>query len=224
MNFDQLLNEHKLFCEVSEEGRDHLHTIARRRSVGPGETVFRKGDPGDAMYGVLSGTIAIQIASGEGETRVVNHLTEGEVFGEIALIDGQNRTADAVGINKTELVIIRRPDFWQVVDRYPKILLPLMEFLCARLRWLNAQVEESAFLSSEQKLAKKLLHLSTTQASNQKGMRMREIAASQSDLSQLVGVGRESINRILQGWKKREVVELRRGKIIVRDWQYLESC
>ena len=121
------------------------------------------------------------------------------------------------------VMVIRRPDFWRLVDRHPKILVPLLNFLCARLRWLNTQTEESAFLNSEQRLARKLRHLSEAQADKQQGLRMREIGVSQSELSDLVGISRESINKILQGWKKDELVELGRGRILVKDWQGLEA-
>lgn len=223
MQINELLETHPLFLTLSEEDRRQVSEIARRRTFGAGETVFQKGGPGDAMYGVLTGTVSIRIASDDGEIRVVNHITDGEIFGEIALIDGLDRTADAVSERESSLLVIRRPDFWRLVDRQPKILIPLLNFLCARLRWLNTQTEESAFLNPEQRLARKLAHLSEAHGAKRNGLRKKEIGISQSELSELVGVSRESINRILQNWKKKELVELGRGKIRIKDWAAFEA-
>ena len=222
MDIAELLAQHVLFADLSDEERKDIALIARNRSIARGGTVFQKGDDGDAMFGVLTGTIAIQIASSDGEHRTVNHLTQGELFGEIAIIDGQPRTADAVASRDTSLMVIHRPDFWRLVDKHPKILVPLLHFLCARLRWLNAQTEESAFLNSEQRLARKLRHLSEAQAAKMHGVRMREVAVSQTELSELVGISRESVNKILQGWKKDGLVEIGRGRVEIKDWSGLE--
>ncbi len=222
MDIAELLAQHVLFADLSDDERRDVTQIARHRSVARGSTVFQKGDQGDAMFGVLSGTIAIQIASADGEHRTVNHLTQGELFGEIAIIDGEPRTADAIASRDTALMVIHRADFWRLVDKHPKVLIPLLNFLCARLRWLNVQTEESAFLNSEQRLARKLRHLSEAQAAKQHGIRMREVIVSQTELSELVGISRESVNKILQGWKKDGLVDLGRGRIEIKDWAGLE--
>lgn len=222
MDIGDLLAQHVLFTDLSEDERSEIAQIARQKSVAQGNTVFQKGDGGDAMFGVLSGTIAIQITSQDGEHRTVNHLTQGELFGEIAIIDGQDRTADAVASRDSVLMVIHRPDFWRLVDKHPKILVPLLHFLCARLRWLNVQTEESAFLNSEQRLARKLRHLSEAQAAKQHGIRMREVQVSQAELSDLVGISRESVNKILQSWKKEGLVDLGRGRVEIKDWAALE--
>ena len=90
-----LLRDHPLFRELPPATLDHITTYVRRRSVPKGTVIFRKGDPGVGLIGVLSGAVKISVASADGRDVVLNIIREGEVFGEIALLDGRARTADA---------------------------------------------------------------------------------------------------------------------------------
>src|SRR5262249_25655535 len=90
-----LLRRHPLFGAVGPELLDRLSSYAIMRSVHRGHTIFVKGDPGNSLYALCAGTVKISVPSTEGKDAVFNLIGANEIFGEIALIDGQPRTADA---------------------------------------------------------------------------------------------------------------------------------
>src|SRR5262249_59345553 len=101
---------------------------------GAGENpISAKGEPGTGLRGVLAGRVKVSVASAEGKDIVLNLFHEGEVFGEIALLDGRPRTADAVAMSDCELVVIERRDFVPFLSSHPDVMLKFIEILCSRL-------------------------------------------------------------------------------------------
>jgi CRP/FNR family cyclic AMP-dependent transcriptional regulator len=138
---------------------EHLGTYVTRRSVRRGATIFAKGDPGTALMAVLWGSVKISASSSSGHEAVLNIINPGQVFGEIALLDGQPRTADAVAMADCELMVIDRRDFIPFLRREPDVAIKLIETLCARIRRTSAHVEDVMYLSLRERLAKTLLEL-----------------------------------------------------------------
>src|SRR5262245_17386251 len=101
-----MLREHSLFGALGPEVIERLGSYMTTRTVRRGATIFAKGDPGTGLMGVLSGTVKISVLSADGREAVLNLIRQGEVFGEIALLDGRPRTADAIAMTDCELVVI----------------------------------------------------------------------------------------------------------------------
>jgi CRP/FNR family transcriptional regulator, cyclic AMP receptor protein len=101
-----LLRNHSLFRDLPPAVIEHLGSYMKTRKVARGTTIFAKGDPGTGLMGVLAGTVKVSVASADGKDIVLNLFHEGEVFGEIALLDGRPRTADATAMSDCELVVI----------------------------------------------------------------------------------------------------------------------
>jgi CRP-like cAMP-binding protein len=178
-----------------------------------GETLFLKGDPGDALYGVRRGQIVITTTTETGRQFTLNILGPGDVFGEIALLDGHPRSADAVASGHVELFVIRRSDFQDLLMRQPEITTNIIELLCERLRFSSERLEEASLLSLKSRLARRLLKLAEDFG--------EDIDITQEDLSVLIGAGREAVNRQLQKWRKSGVVELGRARVTIVDTQCL---
>lgn len=204
-----LLRRHPIFRELKPEVCDRLSAYAKIKDVPHGATIFTKGDAGTCLFAVCSGTVQVTVGSAAGKSAVFNHLRDGEIFGEIALLDGQPRTADAVAFTDCKLMIIERRDFIPLLRSDPDLTIRLMEILCSRLRRTSEQVEDLMFLDLKTRLAKTLLRLSDAATGNE------GIAISQSDLSQIVGMSREMINKQLQVWVKAGSIRLQRRHIIV---------
>lgn len=176
------------------------------------ELLFSKGDPGEALFGILSGAVRISITSADGKEVVLNIAGPGEVFGEIALLDGQARSADATATMPTELVMIRRSEFQEYLRAEPQLSVHMLTLLCQRLRSSNEQIEDVAFLSLPARLAKKLLNLTSGI-----GNPAAEINLPQHKIAQMVGGTRESVNKHLQRWRREGWIDLRRSTIVVLD-------
>src|SRR3954470_5879451 len=154
-----LLRNHPLFQDLPGPVIEHLGSYMKTRKVARGATIFAKGDPGTGLMGVLTGSVKVSVASAEGKDIVLNIFREGEIFGEIALLDGRPRTADAIAMSDCELIVIERRDFIPLIRTRPDVALRLIEVLCARIRHTSEQVEDVLFLDAPARLAKTLLWL-----------------------------------------------------------------
>jgi CRP/FNR family transcriptional regulator, cyclic AMP receptor protein len=207
-----LLRAHPMFGALELAQIKRLAAYATTRKVPRGTTLFAKGDPGASLFAIRSGSVKISAPSLDGREAVFNLLHEGEVFGEIALLDGRPRTADAIAMSDCEFMVIDRRDFLAFAHGDPKVSLKLIELLCARLRFASEHLEELVFLSLPARLARTLLRLAESNGQTAAG---RKLAITQREISQIVGMTRESINKQLRTWEKRKMVKLERGGILV---------
>jgi CRP-like cAMP-binding protein len=214
------LREHALFSGLEPQVIARLSACATIRKVLAGTTIFAKDDPGAGLFAVSAGIVKITVPSADGREAVLNLVSEGEIFGEIALLDGRPRTAGAVAMTDCELIVIDRRDFLALVQEDPRIALGIITLLCARLRWSAQQFEEIVFLTLPGRLAKILLRLSQRA---QAGPGARKLAITQRELSQLTGTSRESINKQLRAWAKLKWVRLERGGIVVQSPDAIEA-
>jgi CRP-like cAMP-binding protein len=161
---------------------------------------------------VLAGTVKVSVASADGKDIVLNLFHEGEVFGEIALLDGRPRTADATAMSECELVVIERRDFVPFLSDHPDVMLKFIEILCSRLRRTSEQVQDITFLNLPTRLAKTLLQLTAVEDGS---ATRRKAAVTQREISQMIGISRESTNKQLRAWAKRGWIRLERGGVNV---------
>ena len=148
-----------LFRDLPPPVIEHVGSYMKTRKVARGTTIFAKGDPGTGLMGVLAGTVKVSVASADGKDIVLNLFHEGQVFGEIALLDGRPRTADAIAMSDCEFVVIERRDFVPFLSSHPDVMLKFIEILCSRLRRTSEQVHDITFLNLPTRLAKTLLQL-----------------------------------------------------------------
>ena len=213
--FAALLGMNPLFAGLGEEGIKSIAGLCTRRQLQASEVLFQKGDKGDALYGVRRGRIRIETGTAGGGRLTLNVLGPGDLFGEIALFDGQPRTADAIAAEPSELFMVRRSDFLGYLEREPRVTVRLLEMLCQRIRWVSDRMEEAVLLPLHARLARRLCALAEDFGS--------EVHISQEELGIFVGAARESVNRQLQEWRRAGIIELRRGRISLLDADRLNA-
>jgi CRP-like cAMP-binding protein len=209
-----VLRKHPIFCDLAPEALDQLCRYARYSTLKRGATIFTKGDSGNSLFAVISGTVKISISSPEGRNAILNLIGPGELFGEIAVLDGQARTADATANTNCEIFIIDRREFLPFVRNQPTLSIRFIELLCARLRWTSEQVEQVILQNLPGRLASALIGLTEKRKSDPKDAM---IAITQQEISEMVGMTRESINKQLRVWAGRNLVRLEHGAIVVLD-------
>jgi CRP-like cAMP-binding protein len=210
-----MLQGSPLFRGLPPATLDRIAALATQRGYRRGEIVFSAGDPGDALYGVVTGRIRISAGTAEGREIFLNVMEPGDTFGEIALLDGGTRTATATATEPAELVSIRREPLFELLEREPKAALELLRLCGERLRWTSGLLEDAALLDAPARLAKRLLSLGEQHGEDGAGGRLVRI--SQEDLSNFLGVSRQAVNERLQDWKAKGWVALGRGTVTVRD-------
>jgi len=216
-----ILAANRVFSVLSGETLDRVAMLANRRDAPRGTVLFTQDDPGDALYGIISGRVRISSLSPEGRQLHLLDLGSGEMFGEIALLDGGPRTASATVTERAALFRIDRRSFGNLLEQEPHLAVRLLEALCERLRWTSELAEDLSLLSVEGKIAKRL-HLLLGQFGTE-SERGRELAIAQADLAAFLGLSRQAVNMQLQEWRKEGWLELSRNRIIIRAVDRLED-
>jgi len=140
------LTNHFVFDTLSDGDIGLLLDNTHSKKYVADEVIFFKGDPTTGMMAVVSGCVQIRIVSEDGKQLVLNTMREGEMLGEIGVLDGGDRTADAVAVEPTELLTIDRRAFLDLINRIPDFSMTLMEILCSRIRGTSEQAEDLALL------------------------------------------------------------------------------
>ena len=164
----------------------------------------------------------ISVPSPDGKEIVLAIIQPMEVFGEITLLDGKERTADAKAIGPCTLAVLERRDVLAFLDDKPKVWRKLVEMLCARLRNTDQHIAEIALLELPTRLAKTLLRLASAEGGETKG-RMLQLQLSQRELGNICGASRESINKCLGGWQRGGIIQIEEGVIVVTNRTALEE-
>ena len=205
-----VLRKHPYFCDLDPEAFDQLCRYAKHATLKRGATIFSKGDPGTSLIAVISGTVKISVSSVDGRNAILNLVGAGEIFGEISLLDGLARSADATANTNCEIFVIDRREFIPFVRSQPALAMKFIELLCKRLRRTSDQVEEVILQNLPGRLASALLRLTEKHKPG-----VRTIAITQQEISEMVGMSRESINKQLRAWAARSWVRLEHGAIVV---------
>jgi len=217
----ELLSKHFLMSTLPQRALDDLVKFTTIARVEPHRVIFSKGDPGDCLYGILAGRVRIFSASPEGDEIVLNILESGELFGEIALLDGSTRTASAAAMEQADLMRIHRDHFLPYVRANPDLLLRMLTLLCNRVRWSSSMIEDTAFLPLPARLAKRLLVLG--EHYRRPGTQVITVPLSQHELGSMVGVSRETANKQLAIWRAAGIVDTARGTTIIRNSEALRE-
>jgi len=212
----RLLGDCFLFQGLGAEERAELVTKAHIRRFAAGESIFHMGSPGSSMMAVLSGEVRISISSPEGTELLLAILQPGEVFGEIALLDGKERSADAKAHSACTLAILERREVLAFFERHPHAWPRIVEVLCDRFRENTQHVAEVALMHLPGRLAKALLRMDADR-------RTRSGALSQRELGNMVGAARETVNKCLNEWQRRGIIRIEDNAVAILDRAALEQ-
>ncbi len=218
-----LFRLHSFFGALTDDETRELLKRALTKRIAAGEVVFRKDDPGDGLYGVLAGSILIVVESLEGKELILNMHGPGEFFGEIALLDGDGRSAAAVAREASQLFFLGRTEFLAFLNQRPEAMIRIIALLCTRLRRATNLVEDSTFLNVSSRLAKQLTALIDGNGPRDATNSAATLRISQNELAGMLGVSREFVSKQLAIWRKAGIVELGRRRLTVRDERALEQ-
>ena len=166
---------------------------------------------------VLRGSIKISSLSSDGKEVVFRIINAGEIFGEMAALDGEERSADAAAMTDCELLVLNRRDFLRMLENRADLCMILLRVLCRRLRQTSEQVEDVMFRHLESRVTKALLQLA--ESVGLRGLRSKsvELHVSQRELGSMARGSRESVNKILQNWHRQKLIDLGKESILIHD-------
>jgi len=215
----RLIGNCVLFQGLSDTERSAISSRARIRTLDAGQSIFTIGSPGDQLMAVLSGAVRISVPSNDGKELLLAIIQPGEVFGELAVLDGKERSADALAETACTLAILDRRDILSFFERNPAAWLKIIEVLCHRLRRTDQVLAEVALMQLPTRLAKMMLRITNTSSIEQ----MEKIRFSQRELASMVGGTRESVNKCLRKWQTGGVVQMSDNWIAITNRAALEK-
>lgn len=201
-----------------------LHAIAGRlrdRRFRRNEVIFHQGDAGDSLHIIVSGSVKIVLPSTEGDEAIIATLRPADFFGELALLDGQPRSATATAIEPTQTLTLSRGTFLELLNGHPDLRDALLSALVAELRRLTNHVEELHFLDLAGRLARHLVRLAAQSGGGPTGSMTLDWPYTQSDLAAMIGGTRQSVNKLLGELIDEDLVRIERDTLVLTDLEAL---
>ena len=205
----------KLFAGLAAEDLVALAASLQRRRYGKGQFIFQQGDPGLCLYLVESGKVKIASFSSEGKGLVLNLFGAGDFFGELALLDGEPRSADAVAQEHCQLLLLQRDDFMHFLEARPHVAIKLLTTVSRRLRHTTQQAEDIIFFDLPARLARVLLELAEAERTSAEEEWVITSRPTQAELAEMVGATRESVNKWLGVYEEQGLIRRERNQLVI---------
>jgi CRP-like cAMP-binding protein len=215
--------EWPLLAPLSDSERTHVLKSASTRTFRRGETIVREGDVADSLHLIQDGRIAICVALSSGERVMLNVLSTGGYFGELSLVrwnGRRRRTATAIALEAATTLSLTHETFESLCSDFPAVEQLLVASLATRIEELSSRLLEAMYVGLERRVYRCLIRMLEIYGS---GMRSEVIPLTQDQLADLVGGSRPSINQVLRRLADQGVIEIGRGRLVVREPAVLHS-
>ncbi len=218
----ELISRVPLFAELSDMELEQIGSVAIPRSYPKGVRVFHEGDHSDACYIVRSGDLRVTREHSDGRAIALATLGAGDIFGELAMLDGGTRSASVETLSDAELLALPASDVRRVIAAHGDIAAKLIVAITRRLRETNERVARQSFQTVPSRVAGVLSQLIAEEAIpvERSGITVR---MTQADLAQLAGTSRESVSRFLATLERAGVVSVGRGRVTVLEPRRLRA-
>jgi CRP/FNR family transcriptional regulator, cyclic AMP receptor protein len=224
MSYAALLAKVPLFGSLSNEELEGLASLLTQRQYADQEIIFHAGDVGNGLYIIRKGGVAIRLTSSGGKEVILSMLGRGDVFGELAVIDGEPRSADAIARDETQLLLLPREAFLKFVSERRETMMQLLITLSRQVRRITGLVHDAAFLDVRGRLAQRLLELAGSLGQPGPDGAIYVPRPTQQDLANMIGgVSRESINKWLRTYEQQGILRQERGQLALLDLDRLRQ-
>lgn len=204
-----------LFASLKPTERQDLASITKIHKYHKGDNIFHQADPGSTLYIIASGQVKVTVSSPEGEEVILAILTDGDFFGELSLLDQQPRSANVVTMVDTETIVLHRHEFVNFLDTHREVAIKMLAELSRRLREANIALEDAVFLDLPTRLAKRLLELGQKHGViTDRGVEI-DLRLTQQDIADLVGASRVAVNKQLNMFKIKGLIDVDKQHLII---------
>ncbi|MDP3443275.1 MAG: Crp/Fnr family transcriptional regulator [Ignavibacteria bacterium] len=208
-----------IFSDLPEETLQKIEQIGSRKNYQKNEVVLMEEDAGTALFVIVSGKVKVSRASNDGREVILTILADSDFFGEMAILDGLTRSATCTAIDDSELFLIQRNDFLNLLREYPEISIALLQELTSRLRVADMKIKALSLKDAEGKVATVVLQLADDIGKIKQGKVELEKLPLQQDLANMAGTSRETISRTLHAFAKKGLIELEGSKLRILDYE-----
>ncbi|HOJ18019.1 MAG: Crp/Fnr family transcriptional regulator [Ignavibacteriales bacterium] len=207
-----------IFSELTTETLEKISCLVQRRTYTKDQVILMEHESGSAFFIIISGKVKVFRESEEGKEVILTILSETDFFGEMAIIDGLNRSANVSAIEDSELFVIERKDFLDLLYTHPEVSIALLQEMTKRLRAADMKIKSLSLKDAEGKVATVILQLADDIGKIKQGVVEIEKLPFQQDLANMAGTSRETISRALHSFVKKELIELDGNKLRILDY------
>lgn len=208
-----------IFSGLDNETIRRISMLGTRKIFKRDATVLHENETGSALFVIISGKVKVSRSSDDGKEIILSILNESDFFGEMAILDGLNRSANVTAIDETELFLIQRTDFINLLYEHPEISIALLQELTRRLRTSDMKIKSLSLRDAEGKVAAVILQLADDIGKIKQGKVEIERLPFQHDLANMAGTSRETISRTIHSFAKRGLIELEGTRLRIINYQ-----
>ena len=220
---NKLLLNVPIFSNLDEKQISFIATKMRNKKYSKSDIILMEDEVGDTFFIILEGSVKVTRDSEDGREVILAVLSSGNFFGEISLLDGKTRSANAIAIEKTSLMILKRNDFLQLLKEIPQISISLLSELAKRIRKTDEQVENLAFSDAEKRIGISILSISEQLGVVKNGLVKIPKLPFHQDIANMAGTSRETVSRMLKLLETKKLITRNSNELSFVDYNKFKS-
>jgi len=214
--FEKFTADVPLFSNLNAQERMAIHNAMIQRSFNSGEIIVHEDDnENQTFFIIVSGSVHVTVISNEGKQSILATLRSGEFFGEMAILDGEPRSASVIAADKCKLLMLYRKSFISILQEYPKITIAMLVEMSRRLRRSNRHINSLSMMSVYGRVADVLLQLSKDNGRKVGSMIVVEDRPTHQTIADMAGTSRETVSRVLSQLQKKGYLTITRKRLVI---------
>lgn len=213
-----------IFSGLDDETLEKISRLGVRQKFKKDNTILFEEESGSALFIIVEGKVKVSRVSSDGREVILTILNDSDFFGEMSIIDGQSRSASITAMEDTEIFIIQRNDFLDLLQHHPDISIALLQELTQRLRSADTKIKSLSLKDAEGKVATVILQLADDVGKIKQGKVEIEKLPFQHDLANMAGTSRETISRTLHLFAKKGLVELDGSRLKILNYEKFKEA
>ncbi len=220
---NKLLLNVPIFSNLDEKQISFIATKMKNKKYSKSDIILMEDEVGDTFFIILEGSVKVTRDSEDGREVILAVLSSGNFFGEISLLDGKTRSANAIALEKTSLMILKRNDFLQLLKEIPQISISLLSELAKRIRKTDEQVENLAFSDAEKRIGISILSISEQLGVVKNGLVKIPKLPFHQDIANMAGTSRETVSRMLKLLETKKLITRNSNELSFVDYNKFKS-
>lgn len=219
MDKNNLLKSVSLFYDLSDKELGYISSRMITKNFETGSLIFMENSEGEKCFFVSEGSVKVTRLSKDGKEVILAMLNKGEFFGEMALLDGESRSANVIALEKTEVLTLNRKDFLSVLEEYPEIAIQLLKEMAHRLRKSDRQIASLSLSDAEKRIALCILRFADEQGVIKNGEVNIPKIPIQQDIANMSGTSRETVSRALNLLEKEKFIRREGRELVIKNYK-----
>ena len=220
---EHILSSINIFSDLSDNDLEKLQKVFKPRNYLKNSMIILEEEYGDLVFVVKTGTIKITRVNDEGKEVILALLGAGEIFGELAVLDGEARSANALAQENCKLLAINKEDFLDILKHNFSISYNLLCELAKRLRKSDQQIEALSLSDAEHRIGVSLLNLAEDMGVIRKGKVTIQNLPFQQDIANMAGTSRETVSRVMKILENKDMISKEGHTLIIPDYRFFKQ-